>query len=146
MSKVNRPPEEPGSLPQTEPVELFPTTNIRHLISETGKLTERVDNLSRTVDKVSDAISNQGDKISALIEKQGEKISADLKERASEMRADFKEKVDEIKSDLKDLDQVAKNLQLDMSFYKGAIKVMGLIFALFLVLFGVIAKFAMDKF
>lgn len=105
-------PATPVDFAQVEPDELFPTNNIRFVMWETAKLTERVDGLTKAVDKLGPAF-----------EKALDKHAADIKERISDVKADGKETS-------KKLGEVKESIDS----FKGAMKVFGGIYALALVL------------
>jgi hypothetical protein len=107
-----KPPSTPDDFPQVEPAELFPTNNIRFVISETAKLIERVDSLTRAIEKA----DNKSER--AL-----DKHAAEMKERFTDLKSEVKEnaiKLSEVKSSI--------------DSFKGAMKVLGGFYALALVL------------
>lgn len=145
-------PQTPGEMPAVEPHELFPTTNIRHVITETGKLVERVDNLSRVVEKIPASVDAQGqklfaaiDKLSADLKERANDIKADAKERANEVRTEVKDKVGELKTEMKEVRNSVVDLEKNLSYYRGALKILGLIFAIFVAITTVFAKYLIDK-
>lgn len=155
-----RPPKDgtttPREMAEVEPHELFPTNNIRHVITETGKLTERVDSLSRAVEKVPAAMEAQGQKLASAIEKISDKLAADFKDRTNEIKAGAKDRADEIRKDLtektseikvevKDVRNSVVELEKNLSFYRGALRTLGLAFALLVVIVGAVAKYLLDK-
>ena len=107
-----KPASTPEDFPQVEPTELFPTNNIRFVIAETAKLIERVNALSTSVDK-----------LGATFDKSLDKHSADMKERIAEVKTDNKESSANF-----------RELKGSIDSFKGAIKVLGGIYALALVL------------
>ena len=123
MARNQLPPEEPRSLPQTEPTELFPSNNIRFVMFEVAKLVERVDHLSSAIEK-----------LPASFEKAIEKLGADQKERHSELKSDHKDTRDKV-----------SKIESSVSFVRGAAWVFGGLFAILVVIVGVLAKFLFDK-
>jgi hypothetical protein len=108
----------PDDFPQVEPQELFPTNNIRFVISETAKLIERVDNLSKATEK-----------LSGSFEKALEKHASDVRERISDVKSDVKESAGKIDA-----------LEKGVSFVKGAMWVLGGLFALAIVAVGIVGR------
>jgi methyl-accepting chemotaxis protein len=125
----------PGELPQGAPEELFPTNNIRFVIWEVARLTERVDNISAAVDKVGESIAKGFDRHSAdLKERIGE-----LKQPMVDLRADVKERHSELKKPIEDVESDVKGLRTEIeeigrkvAFVKGAMWVLGGLFAILL--------------
>ena len=112
---VDKSPEE---FPQATPRELHPTSDIRFVIRETATLTERVDTLVKAVDKIGPAL-----------EKALEQSSIDAKERASEIKVELKE----IGTKVHDLEKL-------VSTVRGAMWALGGLFAIALVIIGVVAN------
>jgi hypothetical protein len=108
---VDVPPEDFAQVP---PRNLHDTSDIRFVMVEMGKLTERLDGLVAAVDKLPPAI-----------EKSAEKHTADMKERFVEVKADLKESREKI-----------QGLANDISAFKGGLKTAHLFYALALVAFG----------
>ncbi len=108
----------PKDFPAVEPQELFPTNNIRFVISETAKLIERVDALTKVSEKVGETLDRSLDK-----------HTADVKERIAEVRADVKESAGKI-----------ADLEKGVSFVKGAMWVFGGLFAIAIAIFGIVAR------
>lgn len=102
----------PDDFPQVEPQELFPSNNIRFVMWEVAKLTERVDALAKSIDGIGPAF-----------EKALDKHSSDVKERLGEMKTDGKTSSDKV-----------ANLKESIDSFKGAMKVLGGIYALVLIL------------
>lgn len=110
-------PESPKEFPQVEPSgveELFPTNNIRFVIMETGKLIERVDGLSKAVDRLGPAAERLHDKHAA----------------------DVKDWVRELKDASKTTNDNVAKLKESIDSFKGAMKVMNGVYALVLIIFG----------
>ncbi|MBW6522516.1 hypothetical protein KZ810_03315 [Sphingomonas sp. RHCKR47] len=126
MSRLGRGRGEEGSPkdePQGNPRDLHPTSDIRFVMIEVAKLSERVDTLVADVGKVG-----------PNFEKAAEALSKDLKERLAELKSEGKETTGSI-----------KKIENDMSFFKGAVWVLGGIFALFLVITGVVLREVLTK-
>lgn len=104
----------PEEQPQGNPRNLHPTSDIRFVIVEVAKLTERVDGLVVAVAGVAPGL-----------EKALDRHAADVKERIGELKADSKE-------DRAKLVEIEKS----MSFVKGAVWVLGGFFTLALVVIG----------
>ena len=101
----------PRELPQGTPRDLHPTSDIRFVMTEVAALTERVNGLITTVDKLTPAF-----------EKALDKQSADVKERIADLKADGTKTRDK-------LVEVEKNI----SSFEGSVRVFGKIYALALV-------------
>lgn len=120
MSKKPTPPDqstEPEEFPQTPPRDLYATSDIRFVMRETSALGERIDNLKDAVEK-----------LTPIFEKALDRHSADLKERIADL-----------KSDLKCTDGKVADMEKTVAFTKGVTRVLGGLFAIALVLLGVIA-------
>ncbi|CAM8655218.1 hypothetical protein [Sphingobium cupriresistens] len=141
-----RPPKDgtttPREMAEVEPHELFPTNNIRHVITETAKLVERVDNLSRSVEKIPGEIASQVDKLAASLEKQNAALVASIEKTGEKITTDLRERIDEVKLETKGTKDKVTDLEKDMSFYKKIMAIMG---AVFLLLVAAVFKFALDK-
>ncbi len=113
MAKATPPKEAatPKDFAQVEPEELFPTNNIRFVMWETAKLTERVEGLTKAIDKLAPAFERTFDK-----------HAADMKERIADVKADAKATRDALGKVKESIDS-----------FKGAMKVLGGIYALALV-------------
>lgn len=108
---VDAPPEDFAQVP---PRNLHDTSDIRFVMVEMGKLTERLDGLIAAVEKLPPAI-----------EKSAERQTADMKERFVEVKADIKDSREKI-----------QGLTNDISTFKGGLKTAHLFYALVLVAFG----------
>lgn len=115
--------EQPQSVPQIEPQELHPTNNIRFVMFEVAKLVERVDHLTKAIEK-----------LPASMEKATDKISADAKERHVELKSEHKDTRDRVIT-----------IESKVAFVKGAVWVGGGLFAVCMVVLGVLTKYALDK-
>ena len=118
-----RPQNDASSVPQdfpetSPPDELFPTNNIRFVMWETAKLTERVDGLTKAIEKLGPSF-----------ERALEKHAVDVKERIADVKADVKESSGKI-----------TDLEKGVSFVKGAMWVLGGLFAIAIVILGVVAR------
>lgn len=102
----------PEDFAQGTPRDLHATSDIRFVMRETATLTERIEGLSKAIDK-----------LGTSFEKSLDRHSADLKERLSELRTDHKETTTKL--------GVAKE---SIDSFKGAMKVFGGLYALALVL------------
>lgn len=91
--------------------------DIRFVMRETSALGERIDNLKDAVEK-----------LTPIFEKALDRHSADLKERIADL-----------KSDLKCTDGKVADMEKTVAFTKGVTRVLGGLFAIALVLLGVIA-------
>lgn len=105
----------PQEFAQTTPRDLHPTSDIRFVMVEVSKLTERLDNLISTVEK-----------LSPTFEKALDKHTTDVKERLTDMKADSKETREKLGTMKESIDS-----------FKGAMKVFAGIYALALLLGGV---------
>ena len=109
---------------------MHPTTNIRFVMWEVARLTERLESLAKVVEKASDAAEKSAEKQAANVKEALGLHSADLKERLAEVKADVKEAKAEI---------IALGNKVFLG--KGALWVFGGIFALALVLITAFARF-----
>jgi len=107
------PREEPQGTPRVR--DLHDTSDIRFVMVELGRLTERLDVLTSAIEKQS-----------AAFEKASEKQTADFKERFVEVRSDAKEVRDK-------LHEVDKSI----ATFKGGLKIIHLLYAAGLVLMSV---------
>lgn len=57
----------PQEYPQTNPRNLYPTTDIRFVVLELGKLEERVDNIIKASEKIADKLDKQSDRMQELV-------------------------------------------------------------------------------
>lgn len=112
---ADAPPEE---FAQSTPRDLHATSDIRFVMRETATLTERIEGLTKAIDKLGPSF-----------EKALERQATDIKERLSEL-----------KTDLKETDRKVGEFEKKVSFVRGAMWVLGGIFAIGVVLLGVIAK------
>ncbi|PBN44649.1 YtxH domain-containing protein [Sphingobium sp. D43FB] len=157
----------PTEFAQASPRNLYDTSDIRFVMMEVAKLTDAADRQAAANAKLGERIDAQGEKLTtsldahgqkltAAFERLSEKLTADLKdrtleiktgakERADEIKKDLSEKATEIKGEVKDLRNSVVDLEKNLSFYRGALRVLGLGFAIFIVLVGVGAKFLVDK-
>lgn len=118
-------PENADDFPQVQPpAELFPTTNIRHVITETAKLMERVDNLVRTVDKLADAVERGFERQSAALKGAGETQAAALKDGLATTATDLKERIGEVKTEAKSATDEIIELNRKVSFVRGVMWVL----------------------
>lgn len=121
----NRSSNEASSVPQefpaTTPDELFPTNNIRFVMWETAKLTERVDGLTNAVEKLGPGF-----------EKALDRHTADLKERLADLTATSKQHA-------KELGEVKSSIDT----FKGAMKVLGGVYTFALVVMGAVLAWAL---
>lgn len=109
-------------------------TNIRWVMQETAQLSERVDALTKAIEK-----------LPGTFEKATDRLSAEAKERTSDLRADHRERINELKGVQKEtLDRVI-GIEGRVAFVRGAAWVFGGLFVLLVAAFTVIAKFALDK-
>jgi hypothetical protein len=110
-----RPPREatevPRDFPDTEPQELHPTNNIRFVMWETAKLTERVESLTKAIDSLGPAF-----------EKALDKHALDTKERIADLR-----------TEVKDAGVKFGSMKEGIDSFKGAMKVYEGLYALALV-------------
>lgn len=114
MGKFKTPLEGiPTEEPSGQPIDLHKTSDIRIVIREVGMLTERIDNLVRTVEKLGSGF-----------EKALDKQSADLKERLAD-----------VKTDIKATDGKVVLIENKVSFVKGAMWVLGGLFVLVIAAF-----------
>jgi hypothetical protein len=100
--------ESPADFPQTTPRDLHDTSDIRFVMRDVATLTERIDALTKAVEKIGPSF-----------EKALDKQMVDMKERFSELKAEIKEsngKQVEIKSSI--------------DTFKGGMKVLGWVYAL----------------
>ncbi|WP_459661753.1 hypothetical protein [Novosphingobium sp. 11B] len=120
---------------------MFQMTNIRWVIEQTGRLSERTDNLSSKIDGLSGKI----DGFPAALEKFAEKLDNSAKERAGEFKADLKERHLELKSEFEKTRDKVIDLEKKVDFVKGAAWFGGGVFAILLLVVGVLLKFLLDK-
>jgi K+/H+ antiporter YhaU regulatory subunit KhtT len=111
--------EVPHSFAEVPPRELYETSDIRFVMRETATLTERIEGLTRTIDKLAPAF-----------EKALEKHAADVKERLGDLKADHKITADKV-----------VEIEKKVAFVKGAMWLLGGLFALAVVVAGLVAKF-----
>src|SRR5438045_2809631 len=90
---------EPRDEPRGPPRDLHPTSDIRFVIVEVSKLTERVDNLAQALAK----------------------LPLDLDRTLEKHAADVKERIGELKTDGKETRKDVHDIQKSISFVKGAI-------------------------
>ena len=140
-------PSDPEEFPQVEPTELHPTNNIRFVMWEVAKLTERVDNLSTSVEKMAAALEKNADQHATSASQTAERNLTTLKESLAtnyadvkERLTDFKASVDDIKDDVKEAKSDLVEIGKKVAFVKGAMWVFGGLFAIAIVILGVIAR------
>jgi chromosome segregation ATPase len=110
--------QAPEDFPQTTPRELHATSDIRFVMRETATLTERIEGLTRAIDKLGPAF-----------EKALEKHAADVKERLADL-----------KSESKDSSGKIQDIEKKVSFVKGVMWALGGLFAIAIVILGVIVR------
>jgi hypothetical protein len=108
----------PRDFAEVPPRDLHATSDIRFVMRETATLRERVDGLTKAIDNLGPSF-----------EKALEKHAADMKERATDLKVD-----------LKATDAKVSDIEKAVSFVKGALWVLGGLFAVAVVLLGVIAR------
>lgn len=108
----------PREEPQGPPRDLYATSDIRFVMIEVSKLTERVDNLAATVVK----------------------LPGDLERILERHALDVKERIGELKTDVKETRTDVHDIQKSISFVKGVMWVFGGLFTIALVIIGVILK------
>jgi hypothetical protein len=106
----------PEDFPQTTPRDLYPIGDIRLVMRDIGALTERIDGLIKSVEKIGPASEKALDK----------------------QTAEVKEKLADLKADLKETDSKVVDIEKKVSFVKGAMWVLGLL----LVAVGAVATLA----
>jgi len=116
------PPQKPDSTPEefaeVEPHELFPTNNIRFVMWETARLTERVEGLTKAIESLGTGLDRSFDKHGA----------------------EMKERLGEIKSDLRDNAGKIDKLEDQVSRVKGAMYAIGVIFTVLAAIAAIIVK------
>jgi ElaB/YqjD/DUF883 family membrane-anchored ribosome-binding protein len=130
-------PSDPEEFPQVEPTtELHPTNNIRFVMWEVARLTEKVDQLSTSIDKLAGTFEKASDKQTAALKDGLADHSADVKERLNELKAP----IDEIKADVKEAKKDLIDVGKKVAFVKGVTWVLGGMFAVGVVILGAIAR------
>lgn len=109
--------EVPRDFAEVAPRDLHATSDIRFVMRETATLTERIEGLTKTIDRLLPSF-----------EKAFEKHASEVKERLADLKADTKA-----------TDGKVVEIENKVAFVKGVMWVLGGIFALALVLLGVIA-------
>lgn len=102
----------PQEFAQTTPRDLHSTSDIRFVMRETATLTERIEGLTKAIDKLGPSL-----------EKALDKQAADLKERIADIKADSTKTSDKLET-----------VKTSIDSFKGAMKVFGGLYALALVL------------
>ena len=115
-------------------------TDIRVVMIEVGKLQGEMASLQSVVDKQSDRVDTSLEKHSAALSASIEKAIDRYEKITERQTADLKERLVEQKADLKALDGKVDELRQKVSFVKGAMWVLGGLFALAAVLLGVAAR------
>jgi len=120
------PPPDGSEVPQefaaSAPRELHATSDIRFVMRETAALSERIEGLSKAIEKLGPGF-----------DKALEKNATDLKERIADLKSDAKESVEKI-----------REIENSVSFVKGVMWVLGGLFAIAIVILGVVARKAIE--
>lgn len=114
--------EVPREFAEAVPRELYTTSDIRFVMRETATLAERIEGLTKSIDKLGPSF-----------EKALDRHAADSKERFAELKADVKESGGKV-----------EEFERKVAFVRGALWVLGGLFAIAVVLLGVIAKALLD--
>ena len=88
--------ENPAEFPQTTPRDLHDTSDIRFVMRDMGTLTERIDGLIKSVEKIGPASEKALDKHSTDVKERLAELKAEIKEGANNQR-DMKSSIDTFK-------------------------------------------------
>ncbi|MFL6844246.1 MAG: hypothetical protein ACJ8ER_05125 [Allosphingosinicella sp.] len=122
----------PDDFAQVEPDELFPTNNIRFVMWETAKLTERVEGLTKAIDKLGPSFEKALEKHAVAMKERVDELKTDLSARVTDVRNDGTKTHDQLVSVKESVDKFKGAMKLVSALYAGALALVAAFLAWYL--------------